>query len=214
MPQPGHGHAGPEAREVRLDQADEHAVGVGCAEIDRPADGGTSAAGVDARAGIDRRAPRSRAHAFDDELVRIDRMWSMSVTCSSRSASASFIASMRTWCRCADSGAPSSSSSTMLSASSVARPCEFGGSSMDLDAAVRRRQRLDPVAGVRGEVVGRDERAVPLQRLGDRLADRPPVVRVRSVGAERLDRPSEIGLAEHGRSRRRRSDATPAPSRP
>ena len=66
----------------------------------------------------------------------------------------------------------------------------------DVDVAVRGVERLGPLPRVAGEVVGGHRRAV-LGEGGDDLgADRPAVVRVGSVGGERLDGAGQRRLAQ------------------
>ena len=66
----------------------------------------------------------------------------------------------------------------------------------DLVAAVAGSERLGPLPRMVPEIRGRERPAAVGHRGGDRLRDRAAVVRVGTVGRERLDRPRERGLPE------------------
>ena len=56
----------------------------------------------------------------------------------------------------------------------------------DLVAAIRGRERLDPVGMIRSKIRGGDEAAALLKIVGDRLADRPTVERIASAARDLL----------------------------
>ena len=62
--------------------------------------------------------------------------------------------------------------------------------------AVRRRDRLDPVRMVGGEIVRRDETAAPLQVVRDRATDRAAVKRVASAARDLFERRGQRGILE------------------
>jgi hypothetical protein len=66
----------------------------------------------------------------------------------------------------------------------------------DLEASVARRDRLDPVATVRGDVVGGHHAAGRLDGPRDLLADRPAVVGVAASFGDRAQGRGEVRLAE------------------
>ena len=66
----------------------------------------------------------------------------------------------------------------------------------DVDVAVRGVERVDPLPGVAGEVVGGHRGAVLAEGGDDPVADRSAVVGVGPVGGERLDGAGQRGLAQ------------------
>ena len=83
----------------------------------------------------------------------------------------------------------------------------------DLDAVVGRGDRLDPVAAVRGDVVGGHHAACRLDGPGDLLADRPAVVGVPPAVGEGAKRRRKQWLAEGRRPGRPRTRRRRAPRR-
>ncbi len=188
-----HPQPGARAAEVRLDEAHEHAVAVGRAHVDRAAVGFAPRAGDHRALRIDGRAPR-RDPVVAEQTFGRDRH---------RVGVAEVLTAVgkRELHRFDQEVLAVRAVGTEVEAVDDPHRLERGdalrrrGHLEDLDVAHVRPQRLDPCAGVRGDVGGSHATARALQAFRDRVADRAAVVRIGTVVGEGADRARELGLA-------------------